>query len=757
MTLSAASCIRVYKASPAASLRLFCFPYAGSSTSAFQALAAALPGEIEVCGFEYPGRGGRAKERPAASLSQMVQELAPCLEAYGDKPFAFFGYSMGALVCYELARTLVHRKRQPEHVFLAAVGAPRSTKPRALSRLPDAQFLAELKKLNGIPSEILNNAELLALALPVLRADFALCESYQAGEDEPLRCPLTVFGGQHDAHVPLGSLEAWSSYAGSSFSSRILPGGHFFLRTAQAAVVSALLEELRPLLRAPSPPESARSAPSPASTSAAPQDKRAVLARLLRTRLKGAASFPLSLAQQVLWFEQALDPSSAALHIPLVFQIRAELSLPGLTRALELLLDRHPLLRSVFIESPGQPLQQQPRAAAPVRLPVHQLTARGGEAEAAAIAAAAKQASARMDLQTGPLYRFAVMQASASEFFFLAAIHAIVLDRCSVAILQQEISRIYGAILRQSDPDLAPPSTSYEEFVEAEQRELNAGALHALREYWKQRSLDASGPLQLPGNDMPYKGASSRLRILPHALTGALQRAAAQGGSTLAAMMLSAYALLLSSTCSQGASHASGIRIETTCANRSRPQFADILGPFARTTPFSVDLRGDPTCLELVSRVHQALQRDCLHAATPLEQLGVLSGLGGNDSLRAGFSFQQKPDQHDSGQDSLRPSTPSNNAVPDPVTLISGAGTFTRSGLHLDVSSTTQGLLLLLEWNTESWSDEQCSQLLDGYVRLLQVIASRPVLRIRQAASAAAEAGDLSAQPHPYENWQPAC
>ena len=745
MSLSAASCIRVYKASPAASLRLFCFPYAGSSASAFQSLAAALPLEIEVCGFEYPGRGTRAKEKPAASLLHVVQELASCFDAFLDKPFAFFGYSMGALICYELARVLTHHKRQPEHVFLAAVGAPRSTKPRALSRLPDAQFLEELKKLNGIPSELLNDAALLALALPVLRADFALCEGYEAQEEEPLRCPLTVLGGQHDGHVPLSSLEAWSSYAGSSFSSRILPGGHFFLRTAQAAVVSTLLEELRPLLRKPDSPDSTRAAreiisAGRASAAPTPEDKRTALARLLRTRLKSAAPFPLSLAQQVLWFEQALDPSTTALHIPLVFQIRAELSLPGIARALELLLERHPILRSVFLESPGKPLQQQTVSAAPVRLTVQQLKAQDGDAHTAVIAAAAKQAGAPVNLKKGPLYRFAVVQASASEFFFIATVHAIVLDRCSVAILQQEISQIYGAILRQSDPDLAPPSTSYQEFVEAEQRELQGEALQPRREYWRQRLQGAPGPLHFLKTDAPRTGTSSRSREL----TEAPERAAAQGDFAVEAMMLGAYALLLSSA---GAPGTTGIRIATTCANRSRPSFAGILGPFARTIPFFVDLSGDPTCLELVSRVHHGLQQDCKEAAIPLEQLGVLSSLGRHDTLQAGFSFQLAP--------GFLPSTRGEGS--DEVMLISGVSAFTRSGIHLDVTRSTQGLQLLLEWNTDVWGDRQCGKLLDGYLRLVEVLADRPYLRLRQALSAAAERG-MAAAPSPLQrNRQPSC
>src|SRR5450759_4546174 len=101
-----ASWIACRKPNPQARLRLFCFPYAGTGASIFRTWSDGLPAEVEVCPVEFPGRGTRLMETPFTQLSPLVQALAQALVPLMDKPFAFFGHSLGALVGFELARQL---------------------------------------------------------------------------------------------------------------------------------------------------------------------------------------------------------------------------------------------------------------------------------------------------------------------------------------------------------------------------------------------------------------------------------------------------------------------------------------------------------------------------------------------------------------------------------------------------------------------------------------------------------------------------
>src|ERR1039458_7197841 len=91
---------------PEARLRLFCFPYAGAGALIFRTWSDGLPADVEVCPVQLPGRGTRLMERPFTQLSLLIEALAQALVPFLDKPFAFFGHSLGALVSFELARRI---------------------------------------------------------------------------------------------------------------------------------------------------------------------------------------------------------------------------------------------------------------------------------------------------------------------------------------------------------------------------------------------------------------------------------------------------------------------------------------------------------------------------------------------------------------------------------------------------------------------------------------------------------------------------
>lgn len=239
-----------FKPNAQAKLRLFCFPYAGGTANIFHAWQASLPSTIEVCPVHLPGRGKRLREMPFTHYQPLVQALAEGLRPYLDKPFVLFGHSLGAMLSFELARQL-HRMQlpQPRHLFVSGRRAPQvvNSEPPA-HNLPDDQFIATLRKLNGTPAEALAHPELMQLMLPLLRADFEVCDTYTYMAEEPLAIPLTVYGGIFDTGVSREHLEGWQQHTTGAFSLRMFPGDHFFINTSQAALLPLLLEDLTPLL-----------------------------------------------------------------------------------------------------------------------------------------------------------------------------------------------------------------------------------------------------------------------------------------------------------------------------------------------------------------------------------------------------------------------------------------------------------------------------------------------------------------------------
>ncbi|NEO69417.1 beta-ketoacyl synthase N-terminal-like domain-containing protein [Moorena sp. SIO3H5] len=234
-----------------AKLRLFCFPYAGAGASIFRSWLEFLPPDIEVCSIQLPGRENRLQEEPFTRLSALIQALTPVLRSYLDIPFAFFGHSLGALISFELAREL--RKQNlpsPVHLFVSASAAPQVPDLNLpIHRLPDEEFIESLGRLNGTPEETLQNPELMELFLPVLRADFAILETYFYSSADPLDCPITVFGGKSDPKVSDSQLEAWRKQTEREFTMQMFPGDHFFLKSHDQLLLEAIATQLSQLVK----------------------------------------------------------------------------------------------------------------------------------------------------------------------------------------------------------------------------------------------------------------------------------------------------------------------------------------------------------------------------------------------------------------------------------------------------------------------------------------------------------------------------
>jgi medium-chain acyl-[acyl-carrier-protein] hydrolase len=233
------------KPNPRAVVRLFCFPYGGGGNSIFRAWQKSLPEAIEICPVQLPGRESRIKEPPFTELSPLVLAAAQALAPQLDKPFAFFGHSMGALVSFELAR---HLRRgggpQPVHLFVSGRCSPQTLKEPLAGDLPDSEFSEVLRRSNGTPEEVLENRELMELMLPVVRADFAVCNSYVYAPEPPFSFPITAFGGLEDRGVGRDCIEGWREHTTGPFVLRMLPGNHFFLNTSTGPLLEAISKEL---------------------------------------------------------------------------------------------------------------------------------------------------------------------------------------------------------------------------------------------------------------------------------------------------------------------------------------------------------------------------------------------------------------------------------------------------------------------------------------------------------------------------------
>jgi medium-chain acyl-[acyl-carrier-protein] hydrolase len=241
---------------PHAYIRLFCFPYAGGSASTFYSWPDKILPSVEVCAIQLPGRASRFVEPAFVRLPALVSALEDALMPALDKPFAFFGHSMGAVVAFELTRRL-RKTRGLEllHLFVSGARAPHvPSRELAVHALPEAAFLEALRHLECTPTEVLESPDLMAVVGPAVRADFAVCETYTYVKQRNLTCPITVFGGRADRCVTRHDLDAWAAETTGACVTHVLTGGHHFLRQEEdrvLAIVSAALAR-DPALAGPS-------------------------------------------------------------------------------------------------------------------------------------------------------------------------------------------------------------------------------------------------------------------------------------------------------------------------------------------------------------------------------------------------------------------------------------------------------------------------------------------------------------------------
>ncbi len=216
--------------------RLIVFPHAGAGTAAYVRLARELAARgVDTAVVRYPGRETRLGESPAQSVGALVAQLAVELAPLGAGDFSFFGHSLGSLVAFELAHAWQQAGvRLPRRLWLSGRRPPQVPADEPpLHGLPDREFLAAVGgRYDALPPALLAEPELVALMLPVLRADFRCAETYAFTPRPPLAVPLTILRGADDRWVPAASAAGWAAHTTQAVAEHVLPGGHFYLEGA---------------------------------------------------------------------------------------------------------------------------------------------------------------------------------------------------------------------------------------------------------------------------------------------------------------------------------------------------------------------------------------------------------------------------------------------------------------------------------------------------------------------------------------------
>jgi medium-chain acyl-[acyl-carrier-protein] hydrolase len=234
--------IRPVRLATEARVRLFCFPYAGGSPSVFRQWPDFFPADVEICSIHLPGRGERLSESSLTRIGPVADVVCASLARWSDKPFAFFGHSLGALIAFEVSRKLPTLGAPgPIHLFASACPGPAAPRQKCGRHLwPENDLIEYLRGLNGTPHEMFGNREFLDCVLPAIRADLEIIETYEYTPAPALQCMITALGGVDDLEVSRTELEAWRSESTGDFSLKMFPGDHFYIHQAMPAVAEVI-------------------------------------------------------------------------------------------------------------------------------------------------------------------------------------------------------------------------------------------------------------------------------------------------------------------------------------------------------------------------------------------------------------------------------------------------------------------------------------------------------------------------------------
>jgi len=211
---------------------LFCLPFAGGNKYSYRGFVDKAPGFLNMITLDYPGRGARMNEPLPADNEELVNDLYNQVSPLvNNGEYAIYGHSLGGLMAYLLTRKLIENGLNPPcHLFITGTTGPsaisRTEKKRHL--LEKKEFFEEIRELDGMPEEILNNEELLFYFEPILRSDFKVSETYIHQDNPPLDIPVTVITGTEE-DMELADIQLWQKETSHQVDFKRMPGKHFFI------------------------------------------------------------------------------------------------------------------------------------------------------------------------------------------------------------------------------------------------------------------------------------------------------------------------------------------------------------------------------------------------------------------------------------------------------------------------------------------------------------------------------------------------
>ncbi|MBW4635045.1 MAG: condensation protein [Iphinoe sp. HA4291-MV1] len=431
-------------------------------------------------------------------------------------------------------------------------------------------------------------------------------------------------------------------------------------------------------------------------------------------------TFPLSFAQQRLWFLDQLEPDSTAYNIPAAIRIEGKLQPTTLEQSISEIIRRHEALRTNFIKQDGEAIQIIHPACDWQMTTIDLQTLPASERESEIQRLAAAEAAKPFDLATDHLLRGTLLALSDSEHVLLLTMHHIISDGWSKGVFIQEIAALYCAFVQDKPSPLPELPIQYVDFAVWQRQWLQGEELQNQLSYWQKQLAGAPAVLELP-SDRPrsavqtFRGSSQSLQ-LSKTLTEELKTLSRQEGVTLFVTLFATFTSLLYYYTGQ-----EDIVVGTDVANRNRAEIEKLIGFFANQLVLRADLTGNPTFQELLGRIREVALEAYTHQDLPFEML-VGAMKSERDPSRTPL-FQIK---------FVLQNTPISDIELSElnINLIEVDSETAKFDLLLHMEEAKTGLFGSLQYNTDLFESATIARFLGHFQTLLNQIVVAPKIRL---------------------------
>ncbi|MBF1989862.1 condensation protein [Fischerella thermalis CCMEE 5268] len=433
-------------------------------------------------------------------------------------------------------------------------------------------------------------------------------------------------------------------------------------------------------------------------------------------------TFPLSFAQQRLWFLDQLEPGNPAFNICQFMRLTGRLNVAALEQSFQEVLRRHEALRTTFTVVDGQPLQVI--APTPVfKIPVINLQELPEDTrESKVLQLANEEVEKSFDLTKDCLLRLTLLQLSEIEYALLLSIHHIAADAWSIGVLIHEITTFYESFSCGYPSPLPQLPIQYVDFAVWQRQWLQGEKLETLLSYWKQQLGSQLPVLELP-TDKPrptvqtFNGARQCL-TLPKSFCDRLKALYQREGITLFMILLAAFQTLLYWYTGQ-----EDIVVGTDIANRNQPEVRGLIGFFVNQLVLRTNLSGNPSFRELLERVREVTLDAYAHQDLPFDKL--VDALNPVRHMARPPLFQVKLILENTQNPSLQLSglTIKSFQVEKPKTQLD---------LLWEIVETEQGIIAALEYNTDLFYSTTIARMLGHFETTLNYVVTKPTAKLNE-------------------------